>query len=110
MVTTQCTISSLSPARRRLIRVFQQLNFGTVENLRIQNGEPLFNSTSRVLRSHRAGKKDGPRAETSKADFHIKGQVSELLQLFDQERNLTIAAIDVQDGLPFRWWVEETAF
>ena len=34
--------SSLSPARTRLVGLMQRLNFGRIDELRILDGEPLF--------------------------------------------------------------------
>ena len=34
--------SSLSPARQKLLRLMQSVNFGRIEQLRVSGGEPVF--------------------------------------------------------------------
>jgi len=39
----------LSPERARLVRLFQTINFGRIEELEIRNGEPQFSPPPRVF-------------------------------------------------------------
>ena len=43
--------ASLPPARRRLVTLMQALNFGRIEGLHVQGGEPDFTPLPRVIRS-----------------------------------------------------------
>lgn len=103
------TKASLSPARRRLLELFQQVNFGRVERLSIQNGEPQLDPPPRVIREIKFGGENGPRAERDASDFVLKSQVVELFRYFDQVGNGTIDAIEVKHGLPFRMILSEVA-
>lgn len=103
------TKASLSPARRRLLELFQQVNFGRVEQLPVVNGEPQLDPPPRVVREIKFGGENGPRPELGASDFVLKSQVVELFRFFDQLGNGTIDAIEVKHGLPFRMIVTEVA-
>jgi hypothetical protein len=96
------TKAALSPARRRLIELFQQLNFGRVESLNLIDGEPVFEPPPRVVREIKFGGENGPRPERDAVDFSLKSHVVELLRFFDQLGEGTIETIEIRYGLPFR--------
>jgi len=101
--------SSLSPRRRALVERMQALNFGRIESLAIEDGEPIFGPNTRVTREHKIGGENGPRPESAAADFALKSQVIELLVVLDQIRDGTIEVIEVRHGLPFRIFFHESA-
>ena len=101
------TKSSLSPQRRRLLELLQQVNFGRLETLAIANGEPVFDPQPRIVREIRFGAENGPRKELATTDFHLKSQVVELLAFFDELQNGTIDVLDIKHGMPFRVIVPE---
>jgi hypothetical protein len=103
------TKASLSPARRRLLELFQQVNFGRVEGLPILNGEPQLDPLLRVVREIKFCGENGHRPELDAPDFLLKSQVVELFQHFDQLGTGTIDVIEVKHGLPFRMIVTEAA-
>jgi hypothetical protein len=94
--------ASLTPSRRRLLELFQQINFGRVEALVLLNGDPVLDPVPRVVQEIKFGGENGPRPELSNGDFHLKSQVIELFQHLDQLGDGTIEAIEVKHGLPFR--------
>ncbi|GIW55529.1 MAG: hypothetical protein KatS3mg082_1933 [Nitrospiraceae bacterium] len=101
------TKASLSPARRRLLELFQQVNFGRVERLSIQNAEPVLDPPPRIVREIKFGGENGPRPELDAGNFLLKTQVVELFQHLDQLGTGTIDVIEVKHGLPFRMIVTE---
>ena len=103
------TKAALSPARRHLLELFQRLNFGRVESLTLLDGEPLHDPPPRVVREIKLGGENGPRPELGAGDFHLKSQVIELFEYFDQLGDGTIEAIEVKHGLPFRMIVAKDA-
>ena len=98
---------SLSPARRRLVEMCQDLNFGRLEGLHIRKGDPVFDPPPRAIREIKFGGANGPRREPSLPDCLLKAQVLELFQSLDQLRDGTIEVLDVKHGLPFRMLVAE---
>jgi len=68
--------STLSPARRQLLLRLQTLNFGRIENLRLQDGEPVLDPPPRVVREVKFGGDNSPRPEADLRDFQLKAQVT----------------------------------
>ncbi len=94
--------ASLSPARRRLLELLQQVNFGRVESLVIVNGEPVFDPPTRIVREIKFGAENGPHPELGSSDFLLKSQVVELMAFFDDLQNGVIDVLEIKHGLPFR--------
>jgi hypothetical protein len=101
--------ATLSPARRRLVELLQQLNFGRVEGLSVLDGDPVFDPPPRLVREVKFGGENGPRPEAAAADFPLKSQLVELFQHFDEIGDGTIDVLEVKHGLPFRMVVSEAA-
>ena len=57
-------MEDLSPAKQRLLRLFQAINFGRVEELEIRDGEPEFSPAPRVFVELKLDANDGPRPES----------------------------------------------
>ena len=55
MVVAVATAASLPPARRRLLTLMQELNFGWIENLSVQDGDPVFDPPPTVVRQVKFG-------------------------------------------------------
>lgn len=103
----QATKASLSLPRARLIESMQKLGFGTIENLVVLDGEPVFNPPPQFIRNVKFGGENGPRPEASLDDFALKERVQDLLNQFESLRNATIRRLEVRYGLPFRMDVLE---
>ena len=101
------TKASLSPVRRRLLKLFQQLNFGRLESLVIRNGEPVLDPLPRRQFEIKFAGENGPRPELDVADFLLKRQVVELFEFFDQLLDGVIDVLEIKHGLPFRMIVTE---
>ena len=101
--------ASLSPARRRLLELFQQINFGQLESLDIRDGEPILDPMPRRQFVIKFCGENGPRPELSQSDFSLKQQVVELFAFFDQRQNGVIDVLEIKHGLPFRMVVTEVA-
>jgi hypothetical protein len=108
-MTTQTRKASLSPARRRLLELLQQVNFGRLESLVIADDEPVFDPSPRIVREIKFGGENGPRHEIGAADFNLKSQVIELLAFFDELHNGVIDVLEIKHGLPFRIVTEVAA-
>jgi hypothetical protein len=101
--------SDLSPARRHLIELLQELNFGRIEGLRVCHGEPVFEPPPRVIREHKFGGESGPHPRLQADDFLLKEQVVDLCRQLDAIGDGVIAVLEVKHGLPFRMLVAEPA-
>jgi hypothetical protein len=81
----------------------QQLNFGRIEELVIQAGEPVFSPSVRLIQEIKIGGPDnGPRRELEQEDFLLRASVIELFSHFDRLGDATIGVVEVRHGLPFK--------
>ena len=103
------TAASLPPARRRLVRIMQEVNFGWIEDLPIRDGQPVFDPAPTVVRQVKFGADNLPRSESRLADFALKQHVVELFTVLDRIGDGMIRRIEVRHGLPFTMTMEESA-
>ncbi len=101
--------ASLSPARRQLLELLQQINFGRLESLEVRDGQPVLSPRPLVAREHKFGGENGPRPELTSPDFALKQQVVELFEFFDEMQDGVIDVLEIKHGLPFRMVVREVA-
>jgi hypothetical protein len=100
------TLSSLSPARRSLVLLMRDVNFGRVEHLLVRGGEPVLagDAATRVFRELKFGGDNGPRPDP--AAEPLKPQVLELFDQFDRLGDARVAVLVVKHGVPFAMHVE----
>jgi hypothetical protein len=94
--------SYLSPARQMLVRLCQSINFGSVENLRVESAEPVFNPPPMLLKDVKLDSDEAPRSEMTLVDFVLGDEVLRLLRLLDDMRLGTVRRIEVRAGIPRR--------
>jgi hypothetical protein len=85
----------------------QNVNFGQIHDLVVENAEPVLQPPPRITREHKFRGENGPRSERSARDFQLKSQVVELFAVFDTIQNATIGVLEVRHGLPFRMIITE---
>jgi hypothetical protein len=93
--------SQLSLARQSLVRICQAVNFGQIRGVRLQDGDPVLESTS-VLADERLDRPAEPRPEIGLTDFVLCEEWRRLLARLDQIRDGIIEGIDVRAGIPRR--------
>lgn len=103
------TKAALSPARRRLIELMQEVNYGRIEGLQVQDGEPIFDPPPIMLRLFLFGKENGPNESRGNDSFALKKKMVELFEIFDREPTLLIQEIIIDNGLPVRMMVANVA-
>jgi len=102
------TKSDLPRHRQWLVEEMQRVNFGRIEGLSIQAGQPVPNSQEKTVREIKIGGQNGPRPETSVEDFQLKQEVLELFDRCDRLQNGVLDVLEIKHGLPFRLLVSET--
>jgi hypothetical protein len=102
---TPPTKQTLSSARRHLVELMQEINFGRIEGFSVRNGEPIFEPSSRILREVVFGKMNAPNPARAKEDFILKDQILQLFNQLDRAGTATIQSLVVQNGLPIRMTV-----
>jgi hypothetical protein len=98
--------ADLSPAWRRLLRLFQTINFGRIEELEIRSGEPMFSPEPRVFLELKLEATDGPRPESRLEWFELRSQVERFIEHVGRLKDGTVERIEVRHGLPFRMVIE----
>ncbi|HCF06303.1 MAG TPA: hypothetical protein DEU72_08760 [Desulfomicrobiaceae bacterium] len=101
------TKASLTPARRRLLELMQEINFGRIEGLAVRGGEPVLDPPPRVVREIKFGGENGPRRELGSDDFALKAQAVEFFTHLSRLGDGTVEILEIKHGLPFRMSVEE---
>jgi hypothetical protein len=101
-MSTSLRFSQLSPSRQALVRLFQSINFGSVENLRVENAEPAFHPPPMLLKDVKLDSDEAPRPEMTLVDFVLGDEVLRLLRLLDDMKLGTIRRIEVRAGIPRR--------
>ena len=100
---------TLRKPRQRLIELCQSINYGSVENLRVENGDPVFDPPPLVTRDVKLGgnENNGPRPELGRGNFKLKAAVLQLFELFDDLGDGVVPLLEIKGGLPFRVLVQE---
>jgi hypothetical protein len=101
-------MEDLSPARRRLLRLFQSINFGRVEELEVRDGEPAFSPAPRVFVELKLDVDDRPRPESRLERFALREPVERFFTQIARLNEGTVEVIEVRHGLPFRMVIEAT--
>jgi len=99
-------MEELSPAKQRLLRLFQAINFGRVEELEIRDGEPQFNPVPRVFVELKLDTDDEPRRESQLDRFPLRSQVERFFMQISRLDEGTVEMIEVRHGLSFRMVIE----
>lgn len=103
-------LSQLSPARQALIRLCQAINHGSIEDLKVENSEPLFDPSPVILKDVKLDSDEGSRPELALSDFVIGDEGRRLFGFLDQLKSGTVRHIEVRAGIPRRILVQSNAF
>jgi hypothetical protein len=91
--------SDLTVAQRQLVEVMSQCQFGRVENLPIQAGEPVFGRGVNIVRVARLGGAVGG-THVPAAKFELKKCVCDLFTELDQVGNGLVVRLEFRSGVP----------
>ena len=104
---TDVTKAALTPAKRRLVEVMQEIRYGRLEGLEVRDWEPVLDPPPRVVQQIVFGKTNGPNARRANDGFVLKKKVAELFDVFDRERSFLILELVIDNGLPVRMAVAD---
>jgi len=90
----------LTNARQWLVQRMHQMNFGTMHNLVVHDGEPVIDPPPQIKQAFKLGGKRSA-LKVVPRDFALKEQHCELFDLMDNQQNGVITKLTVQEGLPF---------
>jgi hypothetical protein len=94
--------SQVSQPRQALIRLCQNVNHGSIEGLKVGDGEPVLDPPPVVLRDVKLDSDEGPRPELALADFVLSDQILRLMNRFDEMKDGTVRQVEVRAGIPRR--------
>jgi len=92
----------LSPARQALVRLCQSANYAQIEQLQIEDCEPVFNPEPVVLLDLKLDSDEIPRPEMGLTDFTLTAEFCRLMDKLDALKHGIIERIEVRAGLPRR--------
>src|SRR5262245_10857980 len=101
------TKASLSPGRRWLLGLMQQINHGRIERIVLRRGYADLSLHPHVIREVKFCAENGPRPERGRDDYALKAQVVELFDYCDRIGDGTVPVLEVKHGLPFRMLLAE---
>jgi hypothetical protein len=94
--------SQLSAPRQALVRHCQVINHGSIEDLKIEDGEPVLDGSPVMLKDIKLDSSEGPRPEVTLADFVLSDEVLRLMSQLDDIQHGTVRRIEVRGGIPRR--------
>jgi len=89
----------LSAAGKVLISTMRDVQFGRFEDLRVENGEPVFDPPPRLIKVKRIGSAEDSNPSASD-DWLIKGAIADLLQELNAVGNGTVERLEFRRGIP----------
>jgi len=89
---------SILQARQHLIQTIRGLDNGFIENLHVEDGEPLFDPLPSVVKTIAVDSGTDPTPARADGDDALEEPIERLFRLFDQYGSLRVIRLDVQDG------------
>lgn len=99
------TTSELSAQQRSLVDLMREHQFGRIENMPIQAGQPILAQGVKVVRVVRLSGESGPNLGPSADQYELKGSIRNLFDELQRVRNGTVISLEFRHGLP---WLLET--
>ena len=94
--------SQISRPRQALIRLCQRVNYGSILNLQVMNGDVSFDVPPEVVLDIKLDADFKQRPELDLSDFVLSVESCRLLAQIDSLKNGVIEKIVVHDGIPRR--------
>lgn len=95
------TRGDLNPAQRWLVQIMSEYQFGRIENLRIEHGQPAPNERLRIIRAAPLGRRDGGLKVPVSDDPELKKTICDLLAEIERLQDGYIVRLEFKHGLPF---------
>ena len=103
----QVNKAHLTPPKRRLIELMQDINFGRITNIPVRDGEPELTPDTVIEREIKLGGQSGPRPERDQDDFILKQEVVALLDPLARGGGGELCLHATKHGLRFLRGIEE---
>jgi hypothetical protein len=103
---TNMHLRQLSAPRQTLVRLFQSINYGQIEDLEVRSGEPAFSPVPRVLIDVRLTGDEAPRPEHELGDFALREEITRLMDRLGELGDGSVTSIEIRAGIPRRMIIE----
>jgi hypothetical protein len=109
---TSCrTTRDLTDAQRWLLRIMSECQFGRIENLCVQGGQPVPDRCLKIVRVTRLGANGGSAPVPAEAgDFELKQAIRDLFDEFSRIGDGVVHRLEFRYGLPFQVETTDNAF
>jgi hypothetical protein len=85
-----------------LVRLCQRINFGSIRELTVREGEPILAPPPIVVVDLKLDGEDPPRPERRLTDFELGREMTRLIERLDERGATAIELLEVRAGLPRR--------
>ena len=94
------TTQDLTPAQRGLVQLMRQHQFGRIENLRVEAGQPILCPDTKIVRVARInGSGDIPEVSIQ-GELELKPAVLDLLGQLERLSSAVVLRLEFRHGLP----------
>src|ERR1039458_5044284 len=94
------TTRDLSIAQRWLVQIMCEYQFGRIENLRVEGGQPVPDQQTRIVRSARLGANNTEPSSVSIADYELGKPALDLFAELARLENGVAGRIEFRYGEP----------
>jgi hypothetical protein len=101
------TKQSLTGHQQKLVALLQRVRYGRVHVVRVRCGQPDVTDV-RWTRTVKVLGENGPHPLSAASDFHLGREVTEFFRLLAAIQDGEIRNIEVRNGLPFTFEVEDS--
>ena len=94
--------SQLTPARQRLVRMLQAIDFGEIAGIVVRDGDVILDGASELIFDRKLDQEQPPRPEQQLRDFDLCTEITRLMLYLEEIQNGTILRLEVRAGIPRR--------
>ena len=102
------TKRTLSPAQRDALALFQRIRYGRIPLLRVSGGLPVLGGGLTWRRTVKVAGENAPHPFARRADFDLPEEFRAFFRLLGDLGDAVLRDIEVRNGFPFRFDVEES--
>jgi len=83
------------------MELMQDIGFGWIDDLHVENGQPVLDDQLQIVKVTKFGGENGPRSELSLEDFALRAEVVEFFDHLRQIKSGCVDRIVIKHGIPF---------
>jgi hypothetical protein len=102
------TKQQLTPAQQQLLDLCQRIRFGRIHSIKVSRGQPVVEAGLAWTRTVKVLGTNAPHPARQAPNFALKHSVVDLFRLLHELGDGEIRDLEVRDGLPCGFAVEET--